>query len=99
MVREYGTDAGFELSCGLALAEFAVAPAAVYTAPAQQIVSPFTSATPTKAARVQGLNSRTPRWYRILEHRVRLRMPGRSGPANGRETTADDNVPVPRRLS
>jgi hypothetical protein len=34
-------------------------------APAQQIVSPFTSATPTRAARVQGLNSRTPRWYRI----------------------------------
>jgi hypothetical protein len=29
------------------------------------------------------------------EHRVPLRMPGRSGPANGRESTADENVPVP----
>ena len=25
-----------------------------------------------------------------------LRMPGRSGPANGRKSTADENVPVPR---
>ena len=29
------------------------------------------------------------------EYRVLLRMPGRSGPANGRESTADENVPVP----
>jgi hypothetical protein len=29
------------------------------------------------------------------DHRVRLRMPGRSGPANGCESTADENVPVP----
>ncbi len=34
-----------------------------------------------------------------LGHRVPLRMPGRSGPANGRESTADDNVPVPGRPS
>jgi hypothetical protein len=27
--------------------------------------------------------------------RVPLRMPGRSGPANGRGSTADENVPVP----
>jgi hypothetical protein len=26
---------------------------------------------------------------------VPLRMPGRSGPANGREPSADENVPVP----
>jgi hypothetical protein len=26
---------------------------------------------------------------------VPFRMPGRSGPANGRESTADENVPVP----
>jgi hypothetical protein len=30
-----------------------------------------------------------------LGHRVPLRMAGRSGPANGRESTADENVPVP----
>jgi adenylate cyclase len=35
----------------------------------------------------------------MLGHRVPLRMPGRSGPANGRESTADENVPVPSRLS
>jgi hypothetical protein len=29
------------------------------------------------------------------EHRVTLRMPGRSGPATGRESTADENVLVP----
>jgi hypothetical protein len=32
------------------------------------------------------------------EHRVLLRMPGRSGPATGRESTAEDNVPVPRSV-
>jgi hypothetical protein len=33
------------------------------------------------------------------EHRVPLRMPGRSAPANGRESTADGNVPCPGRPS
>ena len=32
-----------------------------------------------------------------LGHRVPLRMPGRSGPADGRESTADENVPAPLR--
>jgi hypothetical protein len=32
------------------------------------------------------------------EHRVPLRMPGRSGPANGRESSADEKFAWPRRL-
>src|ERR1700730_13642071 len=40
------------------------------------------------------IDTRRPPSWPVMGHRVPLRTPGRSGPANGRESTVDENVPV-----